>query len=106
MSEKHYKVKVIGTTHTTESRSFDAEYDVPYTVKPENLLEYIKEQVEAEDLRLERDSYSLSPTASFESSVHGIESYDHESYEEIYWEEGDTLMVTVDGECEYVEEKV
>ena len=46
-SEQHYTVKVKGTTRTTESRNFDAEYDVPYTVKPEDLLDYIKEQVEA-----------------------------------------------------------
>ena len=95
-SEQHYTVKVKGTTRTTESRNYDAEYDVPYTVKPEDLLDYIKEQVEAEDLRLQRDYYSVSPSASFESSFYGIESYDHESYEEIYWEEGDDLIV--DGE--------
>ena len=95
-SEQHYTVKVQGITRCTESRNFDAEYDVPYTVKPEDLLEYIKEQVEAEDLRLERDSYSLSPSASFESSFYGIESYDHESYDQIYWEEGDDLMVDGD----------
>lgn len=93
---RYYTVKVKGTTRTTESRNFDAEYDVPYTVKLENLLDYIKEQVEAEDLRLERDSYSLHPTASFESSFYGIESDDHESYEEIYWEEGGKMIV--DGE--------
>ena len=100
---EHYTVKVQGTTRITESRNFDAEYDVPYTVKPEDLLDYIKEQVEAEDLRLERDSYSLSPTASFESSFYGIESDDHESYEEIDWEEGGKMIV--DGEYFSKEEK-
>ena len=92
----HYTVQVQGITHCTESRNFDAEYKVPNTVKLEDLLDYIKEQVEAEDLRLERDSYSLSPSASFESSFYGIESYDHESYDQIYWEEGDDLMVDGD----------
>ncbi len=101
MSEKHYTVRVTGTTHITESRDLDVEFKVPSTVKLENLLDYIKEQVEAEDLRNERDSYSLSPTASYESSVHGIESHDHESYEEIYWEEdweGEGGKMIVDGE--------
>ena len=92
----HYTVQVQGITHCTESRNFDAEYKVPNTVKLEDLLDYIKEQVEAEDLRLEKDSYALSPSASFESSFYGIESYDHESYDQIYWEEGDDLMVDGD----------
>ena len=101
MSE-YYTVKVKGTTLITESTNFDAEYVVPYTVKPENLLDYIQEQVEAEDLRLETDSYALHPTASFESSFYGVESDDHVSYEQIYWEEGDDLML--DGE--YLEKEV
>ena len=98
---EYYTVQVQGTTHTTVSMNFDAEYKVPYTVKLENLLEYVKEQVKAEDLRNETDSYSLYPPPSFESSVHGVESYDHESYEEIYWEEdweGKGGKMIVDGE--------
>jgi len=94
VNKKHYTVKVQGHVHFTDSRNLDVEYKVPYTVEPEDLLEYINKMVQ-EDNKYFEDELE-SPSASCESSFYGIESYDHESYEEIYWEKGDDLMV--DGE--------
>tara|TARA_B100000287_G_scaffold173829_1_gene164004 strand:- start:567 stop:884 length:318 start_codon:yes stop_codon:yes gene_type:complete len=93
-SEKHYTVKVKGHVHFTDSRDLDVEYEVPYTVKPEDLLEYINERVQKDNKSFEDELES--PSASCESSFYDIQSYDHESYDQIYWEKGDEIMV--DGE--------
>ena len=95
MSEKHYTVQVTGHVHFTDSRNFDVEYEVPYSVKPEDLLEYINERVQ-EDNKYFEDELE-SPSAGCESSFYGIESYDHESHDQIYWEKGQDEIL-VDGE--------
>ena len=93
-SEQHYTVRVQGHIHFTDSRDLDVEYEVPNTVKLEDLLEYINERVQ-EDNKYFEDELE-SPSAGCESSFYGIESYDHESYDQIYWEKGDKIIV--DGE--------
>ena len=93
-SEQHYTVKVQGHVHFTDSRDLDVEYKVPYTVEPKDLLDYIKKMIEEDNKDFENELESSS--ASCESSFYGIESYDHESHDQIYWEKGDEIIV--DGE--------
>jgi len=93
-SEQHYTVRVKGHTHYTYSRDLDVEYLVPNTVEPKDLLDYIKERVKAEDKVLEEELDS--PTSSCESSIYRIDSNNYESESELFWEEGDDLMLNGD----------